>query len=326
MNEFKARIVGVGSYLPDHILSNDDLSRMVDTSDSWIRERTGIRQRHIAADGETTSDLAETASRRAIEQAGLTPDDIDLIIVGTTTPDFTFPSTATLLQARLGVTGGAAFDVQAVCSGFIYGLTLADNFIARGQAKTALVVGAETMSRILDWTDRSTCVLFGDGAGAMVLQAREPESDPASDRGIVATYLRSDGRFKDLLYVDGGPSSTGTVGHLRMLGNQVFRHAVTNIAESMSTIATRTGIKIADIDWFVPHQANQRILEGVARRLSIPTHKVISTVADHGNTSAASVPLAFDRAMQDGRIKPGDLVLMEALGGGFTWGAVLVRV
>tara|TARA_R110002096_G_scaffold126376_13_gene273114 strand:+ start:3203 stop:4183 length:981 start_codon:yes stop_codon:yes gene_type:complete len=326
MTELKARIAGVGSYLPDRILSNDEISSMVDTSDSWIRERTGIRQRHIAAEGETTCDLAEMAARRAIEQAGLTPDDIDLIIVGTTTPDFTFPSTATLLQARLGVSGGAAFDVQAVCSGFIYGLSIADNFIARGQAKTVLVVGAETMSRILDWTDRSTCVLFGDGAGAMVLQAHEPGPDPAAERGILATYLRSDGRFKDLLHVDGGPSSTGTVGHLRMLGNQVFRHAVTNIAESMSTIATRTGIKIADIDWFVPHQANQRILEGVARRLSIPTHKVISTVADHGNTSAASVPLAFDRAMQDGRIKSGDLVLMEALGGGFTWGAVLVRV
>ena len=326
MTELKARIAGVGSYLPDRILSNDEISSMVDTSDSWIRERTGIRQRHIAAEGETTCDLAEMAARRAIEQAGLTPADIDLIIVGTTTPDFTFPSTATLLQARLGVSGGAAFDVQAVCSGFIYGLSIADNFIARGQAKTVLVVGAETMSRILDWTDRSTCVLFGDGAGAMVLQAHEPGPDPAAERGILATYLRSDGRFKDLLHVDGGPSSTGTVGHLRMLGNQVFRHAVTNIAESMSTIATRTGIKIADIDWFVPHQANQRILEGVARRLSIPTHKVISTVADHGNTSAASVPLAFDRAMQDGRIKSGDLVLMEALGGGFTWGAVLVRV
>lgn len=326
MIEFKARIAGVGSYLPDRILSNDEISRMVDTSDSWIRERTGIRQRHIAAEGETTCDLAEKASRRAIEQAGLTPDDIDLIIVGTTTPDFTFPSTATLLQARLGVSGGASFDVQAVCSGFIYGLSIADNFIARGQAKTVLVVGAETMSRILDWTDRSTCVLFGDGAGAMVLRAHEPGPDPALERGVLATYLRSDGRFKDLLHVDGGPSSTGTVGHLRMLGNQVFRHAVTNIAESMSTLARRTGIEIADIDWFVPHQANQRILEGVARRLSIPTHKVISTVADHGNTSAASVPLAFDRAMQDGRIKPGDLVLMEALGGGFTWGAVLVRV
>ncbi|WP_417481703.1 beta-ketoacyl-ACP synthase III [Maricaulis sp.] len=325
MSELRARIAGVGSYLPDRILSNDELSQMVDTSDSWIRERTGIRQRHIAAEGETTCDLAEMASRRAIEQAGLTPDDIDLIIVGTTTPDFTFPSTATLLQARLGVSGGAAFDVQAVCSGFIYGLSIADNFIARGQARNVLVVGAETMSRILDWTDRSTCVLFGDGAGAMVLQAHEPQGDPADEPGILATYLRSDGRFKDLLHVDGGPSSTGTVGHLRMLGNQVFRHAVTNIAESMSTIATRTGIKIADIDWFVPHQANQRILEGVARRLSIPTHKVISTVADHGNTSAASVPLAYDRAVQDGRIKPGDLVLMEALGGGFTWGAVLVR-
>tara|TARA_Y100001933_G_C18803489_1_gene481894 strand:- start:101 stop:793 length:693 start_codon:yes stop_codon:yes gene_type:complete len=229
-----------------------------------------------------------------------------------------------MLQARLGATKGAAFDVQAVCTGFVYALSVADNMIARGQAETALVVGAETMSRILDWTDRSTCVLFGDGAGAMVLTAGEPAGTEGAD-GVLATYLRSDGRFKDLLHVDGGPSSTGTVGHLRMIGNQVFRHAVTNIAESMTTIAGRAGVSIEEVDWFVPHQANQRILEGVARKLSIPTEKVISTVADHGNTSAASVPLAFDRAVQDGRIKRGDLVLMEALGGGFTWGAVLAR-
>lgn len=326
MSEFRARFAGIGACLPDRILTNDELSSMVDTSDSWIRERTGIRQRHLAADGETTSDLAERAARRALDQAGLTPDDVDLIIVATTTPDFTFPSVASMIQGRLGITRGAAFDVQAVCTGFIYALTTADNFLARGQAKCALVIGAETMSRILDWTDRTTCVLFGDGAGAMVLTAEPPTDEGIEDRGVLATYLRSDGRYKDLLHVDGGPSSTGTVGHLRMAGNQVFRHAVTNIAESMSTLATQAGVDIADINWFVPHQANQRILEGVARKLSIPTEKVISTVADHGNTSAASVPLAFDRAMQDGRIKSGDLVLMEALGGGFTWGAALLRV
>ena len=324
MTDRLARIAGIGSYLPDRILSNDDLAAMVDTSDSWIRERTGIRQRHIAPDGVTTADLAEQACRRALDDAGLTADDVDLIVVATTTPDFTFPSVGTMLQARLGATKGAAFDVQAVCTGFVYALSVADNMIARGQAETALVVGAETMSRILDWTDRSTCVLFGDGAGAMVLTAGEAAGTDGAD-GILATYLRSDGRFKDLLHVDGGPSSTGTVGHLRMVGNQVFRHAVTNIAESMTTIAGRAGVSIEEVDWFVPHQANQRILEGVARKLSIPTEKVISTVADHGNTSAASVPLAFDRAVQDGRIKRGDLVLMEALGGGFTWGAVLAR-
>lgn len=324
MTDRLARIAGIGSYLPDRILSNDDLAAMVDTSDSWIRERTGIRQRHIAPDGVTTADLAEQACRRALDDAGLTAEDVDLIVVATTTPDFTFPSVGTMLQARLGATKGAAFDVQAVCTGFVYALSVADNMIARGQAETALVVGAETMSRILDWTDRSTCVLFGDGAGAMVLTAGEAAGTDGAD-GILATYLRSDGRFKDLLHVDGGPSSTGTVGHLRMVGNQVFRHAVTNIAESMTTIAGRAGVSIEEVDWFVPHQANQRILEGVARKLSIPTEKVISTVADHGNTSAASVPLAFDRAVQDGRIKRGDLVLMEALGGGFTWGAVLAR-
>ena len=325
MTELSARIAGIGSHLPERILTSDEISAMVDTSDSWIRERTGIRQRHIAGEGVTTCDLAERAARRALEDAGIAAEELDLIVVATTTPDFTFPSVGTMLQARLGATQGAAFDVQAVCTGFVYALSMADNMIARGQAKTALVVGAETMSRILDWTDRSTCVLFGDGAGAMVLQAAEPAGEGAERSGILGTYLRSDGRFKDLLHVDGGPSSTGTVGHLRMVGNQVFRHAITNIAESMTTIASRSGVTIEEVDWFVPHQANQRILEGVARRLSIPTEKVISTVADHGNTSAASVPLAFDRAVQDGRIKRGDLVLMEALGGGFTWGAALAR-
>ena len=323
MSDLIARIAGVGSYLPARILTNDEMSSMVDTSDEWIRERTGIRQRHIAAEGETTSDLAEAASRRALEHAGMDASEIDLIVMATTTPDFTFPATATILQSRLDIRQGAAFDVQAVCSGFIYALSIADSMIARGQARKALIVGAETMSRIVDWTDRTTCVLFGDGAGAVVLSAEEKTGD--QDSGVLGSYLRSDGRFKDLLHVDGGPSSTQSVGHLRMVGNQVFRHAVTNIAESMSTIADRAGVAIADIDWFVPHQANQRILEGVARKLSIPTEKVISTVADHGNTSAASVPLALDRAIQDGRIKRGDLLLMEALGGGFTWGAALAR-
>lgn len=323
MIERISRIAGVGSFLPARVLTNEEMSSMVDTSDQWIRDRTGIRQRHIAGEGETTSDLAEAASRKALEHAGLDVSDIDLIIMATTTPDFTFPSTATVLQARLGITQGAAFDVQAVCTGFVYAVSIADNFIARGQAKNALVVGAETMSRIVDWTDRTTCVLFGDGAGAIVLSSEEKTGE--GDAGIMASYLRSDGRFKDLLHVDGGPSSTQSVGHLRMVGNQVFRHAVTNIAESMTTIAGRAGVDIADVDWFVPHQANQRILEGVARKLSIPTEKVISTVADHGNTSAASVPLALDRAIQDGRIKRGDLLLMEALGGGFTWGAALAR-
>jgi len=324
MTEKIARIAGIGSYLPERVMTNEEMARLVDTSDEWIRERTGIRQRHMAADNESTSDLAEKAARKALENAGIAPSDVDLIIVATTTPDNTFPATATMVQARLGAHHGAAFDVQAVCSGFIYALSIADNFIARGQARNALVIGAETMSRILDWTDRTTCVLFGDGAGAMVLTGEE-RADSGKDQGLLQSYIRSDGRYKDLLYVDGGPSTTQTVGHLRMKGNQVFRHAITNIAESMTTIADRAGVTIEEIDWFVPHQANQRILEGVSKKLAIPTHKVISTVADHGNTSAASVPMAFDRASQDGRIKRGDLVLMEALGGGFTWGASLAR-
>jgi 3-oxoacyl-[acyl-carrier-protein] synthase-3 len=324
MTDQTVRIAGVGAYLPSRVLTNEELSTMVDTSDSWIRERTGIAQRHIAAEGETTADLAEVACRRALEHAGMDASDIDLIVVATTTPDFTFPSTGTLLQGRLGIAQGAAFDVQAVCTGFVYALAVVDGFLARGQARNALVVGAETMSRIVDWTDRATCVLFGDGAGAMVLSAEETPGE-RRENGLLATYLRSDGRYKDLLHVDGGPSSTQTVGHLRMAGNQVFRHAVTNIAESMTTIAGQAGVEIAEIDWFVPHQANQRILEGVAKKLKIPTAKVVSTVSDHGNTSAASVPLAFERAVHDGRIGRGDLVLMEALGGGFTWGAALAR-
>ena len=316
-------IAGVGSYLPEKVMTNHDLEAVVETSDSWIKERTGISQRHIAADGEFTSDLAVNAAQRAIEAADITKDQIDLIIVATATPDLTFPATATIVQRKLEIEQGAAFDVHAVCSGFLYAMATADNFMRSGEAKCALVIGAETFSRILDWTDRTTCVLFGDGAGAMVLKA-DTRGDQET-KGVLKTHLRSDGRFGDLLYVDGGPSSTKTVGHLRMQGNQVFRHAVTKIAGSMQSLSEMAGVPISEIDWFVPHQANQRILQGVAKKLSIPEEKVISTVAMHGNTSAASIPLAFDVALKDGRIQRGDLVLMEGLGGGFTWGAALAR-
>ncbi|KAA5804729.1 ketoacyl-ACP synthase III [Alkalicaulis satelles] len=323
MTEYFSRIAGIGAYLPEKVLTNAAMEAIVETSDAWIRERTGISQRHIAADGQYTSDLGVEASRRALDHAGLGPDDIDLIIVATATPDLTFPATATIVQHKLGVRHGCAFDVHAVCSGFIYAMSVADNFIRCGQARTALVIGAETFSRILDWTDRTTCVLFGDGAGAVVLSAEA--GAPEDGKGLMKTHLRSDGSFCDLLYVDGGPSRTKTVGHLRMQGNQVFRHAVTKIAGSMTELADMAGVAIADIDWFVPHQANQRILLGVSSRLGIPEERVISTVSMHGNTSAASIPLAFEQAVRDGRIKRGDLVLMEALGGGFTWGAALAR-
>ena len=319
MTQPRSRIAGIGTYLPARVMTNADMSALVDTSDEWIRERTGIAQRYIAADDEFTSDLAVEASRAALAHAGLDTENIDLIVVATATPDLTFPATATIVQHKLGIHHGAAFDVHAVCSGFLYALAVADNFIKAGQATNALVIGAETFSRILDWTDRTTCVLFGDGAGAMVVSAG------GEGEGLIKTHLRSDGQFCDLLYVDGGPSRTKTVGHLRMQGNQVFRHAVGKIAGSMEELAELAGIPISDIDWFVPHQANQRILEGVAKKLAIPVEKVISTVARHGNTSAASIPLAFDAAVKDGRIKRGDLVLMEALGGGFTWGAALAR-
>jgi 3-oxoacyl-[acyl-carrier-protein] synthase III len=317
-------VLGCGGYLPETVLSNAELAKKVDTSDEWIVERTGIRSRHIAREGETTSDLALAAATRALKHAGIGADSLDLIIVATTTPDETFPSTATKIQARLGMVRGAAFDIQAVCSGFIYGLSVADNFIRAGQAKTAMVIGAETMSRILDWTDRGTCVLFGDGAGAVVLQAQAGKGTSA-DRGILNTKLYSDGRLHDLLYTDGGVSSTGTAGHLRMHGREVFKHAVHNIASAMEHSAADVGLKPADINWIVPHQANQRILDGTARKLGIRPERVVSTIADHGNTSAASVPLALSVAVEDGRIKRGDLVLMEAMGGGFTWGAALVR-
>jgi len=314
----------VGGYLPARVLTNDDLGRMVQTSDDWIVERTGIRRRHIAADGETTSDLAVQASRRALEAAGLEPSDIDLIVLATATPDYTFPSTATVVQGALGITHGAAFDIHAVCSGFIYALSMADNCLVRGQFERALVIGAETFSRIIDWSDRATCVLFGDGAGAVVLERRLVAE--ADGRGVKAVHLRSDGRYRDLLYVDGGPSKTRTVGHLRMQGNQVFRHAVTKISESVRETLAQAQVDISEVDWFVPHQANQRILSAVAERLGLAESRIVSTVADHGNTSAASVPLAMDVALRDGRIRPGQLVLLEAIGGGLTWGSALIRI
>lgn len=317
-------IAGVGAYLPDNVVSNAELAKKVDTSDEWIRERTGIRQRHIAKEGERTSDLAVEASRRALLASGIDAGELDLIVCATTTPDQTFPATATAIQARLGMIRGAAFDVQAVCSGFIYGMAVADNFIKTGMAKTVLLVGAETMSRLLDWNDRTTCVLFGDGAGAVVLQAAEGDGTN-HDRGVLNTKIYSDGRLSHLLYVDGGPSTTGTTGHLRMEGKEVFRHAVTNISASIVASANEAGIPVSEIDWFVPHQANQRILDGTARKLGIDSAKVVSTVAQHGNTSAASVPLALATAVADGRIKKGQLILLEAMGGGFTWGASLIR-
>lgn len=317
-------IIGMGSYLPKDIVTNADLADRVDTSDEWIQARTGIKQRHIAAEGETTSDLATEAAKRAIADAGLTAHDIDLIVMATTTPDYTFPACATMVQDRLGIRHGAAFDVQAVCSGFLYAVKIVDSMIRTGAAKNALVIGAETFSRLLDWEDRTTCVLFGDGAGAVVMSAQEGAGD-VSDRGVLSTLIRSDGQHRELLYVDGGPSKTGTVGHVRMVGNQVFRHAVKDIADAMSECASQAGVDITEIDWFVPHQANQRILDGVARRLKLKPEQVISTVALHANTSAASVPLALDSAVKEGRIKKGELVMLEAFGGGFTWGAALFR-
>jgi 3-oxoacyl-[acyl-carrier-protein] synthase-3 len=318
-------VTGVGAFLPARIVTNEDLAKIVETSDAWIRERTGIRQRHEAVEGETTSDLAVGAARRALEAAGRTPADVDLIVVGTTTPDLTFPAAATIVQRKLGCPIGIAFDVQAVCSGFVYALAVTDNFVVRGQSKCALVIGAETMTRLMDWTDRATCVLFGDGAGAMVLEPGEGQGTTA-DRGVLGVALRADGAKQDLLYVDGGPSTTGTVGKLRMQGNQVFRHAVVNIAEAVMAAAKNAGVSLAEVDWFIPHQANQRILEGVARRLGIDETRVISTVAQHANTSAASIPLALAQGIEDGRIKPGQLLLIEAMGGGLTWGAAVIRL
>jgi 3-oxoacyl-[acyl-carrier-protein] synthase-3 len=314
----------VGGYLPKRVLTNDDMARLVDTSDEWIKERTGIEERHIADHDELTSDLGIAAARQALVRAVVDPVDIDLVICATATPDRTFPATAVRIQAGLGVTKGAAFDVQAVCSGFIYALAVADNFIKAGQSRRALVIGAETFSRILDWEDRGTCVLFGDGAGAVVLEAQTQVGN-RNDRGILATRLRSDGRYEDLLYVDGGPGSTKTTGHLRMNGREVFRHAVQKISSVIEETLVASGYAPEEIDLYVPHQANKRILDGIARKLGIPQQKVVMTLATHGNTSAASVPLALNQAFEDHRLREGSMVLMEAMGGGFTWGAALAR-
>ena len=324
MSILRSVVLGCGAYLPKRILSNDDLARMVDTSDEWIVQRTGIRKRHVAAPGEFTSHLGIAAARAAIADAGVDPQSIDLIVVATSTPDNTFPATAVSVQEGLGITGGAAFDLQAVCSGFVFGLATADGLLRTREFKRALVIGAETFSRILDWTDRTTCVLFGDGAGAVVIEAQD-QPGTTEDRGVLASRLRSDGRYKMKLYVDGGPSSTGTVGHLRMEGREVFRHAVAMISDVVTEAFRETGYCVGDIDWFVPHQANQRIIDGSAHKLGIDRNKIVSTVDRHGNTSAASIPLALAVARADGRIKQGDLVLLEAMGGGFTWGALLLR-
>lgn len=317
-------IRGVGAYLPQRVLTNEDLSKMVDTNDAWIRERTGIEQRHIAADGELTSDMGIAAARKALVRAGIDPVDIDLVVCATSTPDRTFPATAVRIQAGLGISKGAAFDVQAVCSGFVYAMTIADNFLRTGQFKRAIVVGAETFSRILDWNDRGTCVLFGDGAGAVVLEA-QTQLGSREDRGILSTTIRSDGRFEELLYVDGGPGSTKTTGHLRMNGREVFRHAVQKISGVVEETLVETGYAADEIDLFVPHQANKRILDGIAKRLNISPDRIVVTLSKHGNTSAASIPLALNVAFEDRRLSEGKLVLMEAMGGGFTWGAVLAR-
>lgn len=323
MSVTKSVVRGVGSYLPKRVLTNQELSTMVDTSDEWIQQRTGIKQRHIAAEGETTSDLAVAAARQALSASGLEVADIDLVIVATTTPDRTFPATAVLVQQKLGMTHGMAFDMQAVCSGFVYAVTTADAYLRSGMAKRALIIGAETFSRILDWQDRTTCVLFGDGAGAMVLEATE--LDEGEERGVLGSALRSDGNHWDKLYVDGGVSSTGTVGHVRMAGREVFKHAVGMISDVVDGTLAKAGKKVDELDWFVPHQANRRIIEASGKKLGVPIEKVVITVDHHANTSAASVPLALTEAVADGRIKSGDLVMLEAMGGGFTWGAALIR-
>ncbi|WP_291825158.1 beta-ketoacyl-ACP synthase III [Bosea sp. (in: a-proteobacteria)] len=324
MSILRSQIVGCGSYLPARIVTNAELAERVDTTDAWIVQRTGIRQRHVAAADETTSVIGLKAAQAALADAGMKASEIDLIIVATATPDHTFPATATQIQAVLGIEDGVAFDLQAVCSGFVFALTTADKFLSTGAARTALVIGAETFSRILDWEDRTTCVLFGDGAGAVVLKAA-PGEGTLADRGVLATHIRSDGRYKDKLYVDGGPGSTRTVGFLRMEGKEVFRHAVQNLAETVRHTFAETGLSGADIDWFVPHQANRRIIDATADKLGIGHERVVITVDRHGNTSAASIPLALAEAHRDGRIKPGQLVLIEAMGGGFTWGSALIR-
>lgn len=317
-------VCGYGAALPKRVVTNQELEKSVDTTDEWIVQRTGIRQRYIAGDDETSASLGAEAARAALANAGLTVADIDVIIVATSTPDNTFPATAVNIQNRLGMTHGFAFDMQAVCSGFVYAVTTADSFIRAGQAKRILVIGTETFSRILDWNDRTTCVLFGDGAGAIIMQAEEGTGEVA-DRGVLSAKLRSDGSHKEKLYVDGGPSTTGTVGHLRMEGKEVFKHAVGMITDVIIDAFEATGTTADDLDWLVPHQANRRIIEGSAKKLGIPMEKVVMTVDQHGNTSAASIPLALAAALDDGRIKKGDLIMLEAMGGGFTWGAVLLR-
>ncbi len=325
MSVMRSAVRGVGGYLPERVVTNADLAEVVETTDSWIQERTGIRERRRMGEDQAVSDMAVEAAKLALQRAGRTAADLDLIIVATTTPDLTFPATAAIVQRKLGAPIGIAFDVQAVCSGFVYALSVADGFVARGLSKCALVIGAEAMSRLMDWTDRGTCVLFGDGAGAVVLEP-EPGQGTTDDVGLLGFALRCDGNKQDLLYVDGGPSTTGTIGHLRMVGQQVFRHAVVNIAEAVEAAAATAGVPVADVDWFIPHQANQRILHGVAHRLGVSEDKVVSTVATHANTSAASIPLAMNTAVEDGRIKPGQLLLMEAMGGGLTWGACVLRL
>ena len=320
----RAAAVGCGHYLPARIVTNDELAKRVDTSDEWITARTGIKQRHVAADGERTSDLATQAARNALERSGTDASDLDAIVLATATPDQTFPSTATRVQHALGMKNGFAYDIQAVCAGFIYALATADGLIRSGQARRVMVIGAETFSRILDWEDRTTCVLFGDGAGALLLEAREGAGTPA-DSGILGTKLHSDGTYNELLYVSGGPSTTQTAGFLRMEGKEVFRHAVVKLAEVAHEVMDATGVASADLDWIVPHQANLRIIDSTARKMEMPMDKVVVTVHDHGNTSAASIPLALSTAVGDGRIRPGHLLLMEAIGGGLAWGAALLR-
>lgn len=320
----RSAIIGCGSYLPARLVTNDELAKRVDTSDEWIRRRTGIGARHIAAEGEKTSDLALAAARDAMAQAGVTAETLDAVIVATTTPDNTFPATATRVQAALGMVRGFALDVQAVCSGFVYALAVADNFIRAGQAKRILVIGAETFSRLLDWNDRTTCVLFGDGAGAVILDAIDGKGD-VSDRGILSTHLHSDGRHYETLCTTDGPGSTGATGHVHMEGSEVFRHAVVNLADVVDEALAANNLQPEAIDWLVPHQANQRIIDGTAKKLNMPPERVVTTIARHANTSAASIPLALAEAVKDGRIKDGQLVLLDAMGGGFTWGAALVR-
>ena len=321
----RSQIIGFGSYLPKNVVTNDDLARKIDTSDEWIRKRTGITQRHIAAEGELTSDIAEHAARAALDNAGVSSDEIDLIVLATATPDNTFPATAARVQSKLGIRRGAAFDVQAVCAGYVYALATADNMIRLGQAETALVIGAEVFSRILDWEDRGTCVLFGDGAGATVLRGSDA-AGTNQDRGILSTHIYSDGEYYDMLYVDGGPSTTGTSGYLRMEGKEVFRHAVQRMSEVVETALETNGLKIDDVDWLIPHQANKRIMDSIAKKLSFPAEKIVVTVDKQANTSAATIPLALAEAASDGRLKKGNLIALSALGGGLSWGSALFRL